>query len=100
MNIERMYEVIRHPIVSEKNSMLAERSNQIVFEVASNATKSEVKKAVETIFKVRVLSVTVSNSKGKVKRFRQSLGKQSGRRKAFVRLHAEDDIDFTQAIEN
>ena len=99
MNKERMYEVIRCPIVSEKNSMLAERSNQLVFEVASNATKSEVKQAVETIFKVRVLAVTVSNSKGKVKRFRQSLGRQSDRRKAFVRLHAEDDIDFTKEIE-
>ena len=95
-----MYQVIRSPIVSEKSSMVAERHNQLVFEVARNATKTEVRKAVEKLFNVRVLSVQISNSKGKKKRFGMRFGTQSDRRKAFVRLHAEDDIDFTQSLES
>ena len=102
MNQERMYEVIRSPIVSEKSSMVAERHNQIVFDIARDATKIEVRKAVEKLFKVRVVSVQISNSKGKKKRFgrMRTFGYQSDRRKAFVRLHAEDDIDFTKALES
>ena len=99
MNKERLYEVIRAPIVSEKSNMLADRHNQMVFEVARNATKPEVREAVEKLFKVRVLSVQISNSKGKKKRFGRTIGQQQDRRKAFVTLHKEDDIDFTQSVE-
>lgn len=95
---ERLYDIIRSPIISEKSSMLADRHNQLVFEVARNATKTEVRQAVEELFKVRVQGVQISNSKGKTKRFGRSFGKQSDRRKAFVRLHADDDIDFTQSL--
>ncbi len=97
---ERLYEIIRSPIISEKSSMVADRHNQLVFEVARNATKSEVRQAVEELFKVRVQGVQISNSKGKKKRFGRNFGKQSDRRKAFVRLHADDDIDFTQSLES
>ena len=100
MNQERMYQVIRSPIVSEKSSMAAELHNQIVFEVARDATKIEVREAVEKLFKVRVVSIQISNSKGKKKRFGRTFGFQSNRRKAFVRLHAEDDIDFTKTLES
>ncbi len=99
MNEERMCNVIRYPIISEKSTMVAERSRQIVFEVARNATKPEIKEAVEKLFKVRVLSVQVTNTKGKQKRFGRTVGRQSDRRKAYVRLHADDDIDFSQAID-
>ncbi len=100
MNEERMCEVIRYPIISEKSTMVAERSKQIVFEVARNATKKEVKESVEKLFSVRVLSVQVLNSRGKQKRFGKTLGRQNDRRKAYVRLHADDDIDFSQALGN
>ena len=99
MNQERMYEVIRFPIISEKSTMVYERHRQIMFEVATDATKNEIKEAVEKIFSVRVQSVQVSNQTGKKKRFGQTFGVQSDRRKAFVRLHTDDDIDFTQPIE-
>ena len=100
MNKERLYDVIRSPIISEKSTMVAERHNQLVFDVARNATKPEVRQAIEQLFEVRVLSVQISNSKGKKKRFGRSIGYQSDRRKAFVRLHAEDDIDFTKTLES
>ena len=100
MRRERLYEVIRSPIISEKSSMVADRHNQIVFEVARDATKTEVRQAVEQLFKVRVKGVQISNSKGKKKRFGRTIGKQSDHRKAFVRLHADDDIDFTQSLES
>lgn len=100
MNSERLYEVIRSPIVSEKSSMLAERHNQLTFDIARDATKKEVREAIERLFEVRVLSVQVSNAKGKKKRFGQNFGYQSDRRKAFVRLHAEDDIDFSKSLES
>ena len=98
MNQERMYKVLRYPLISEKNSRVAERHQQIVFEVSTDATKPEIREAVEKIFKVRVQSVQVSNIRGKEKRFGQTIGRQANRRKAFVRLHAEDDIDFSQQL--
>jgi len=100
MNEERMCEVLRFPIVSEKSTLVAERSNQFVFEVARNATKTEVKKAVEKLFSVRVLSVQVVNARGKQKRFGRTLGRQSDRRKAYVRLHSDDDIDFSKSLDS
>ncbi len=98
MNEERMYTIIRYPIISEKSTRVAEHSKQIVFEVARDATKQEIKESVETLFKVRVLSVQVLNIRGKKKGFGRNQGKQNDRRKAYVRLHKDDDIDFSQAI--
>ena len=100
MNEERMYEVIRHPVVSEKSTKVGEFNNQIVLEVDRSATKPEIKEVVEKLFKVRVLSVQVLNRKGKKKRFGQTMGKKSDRRRAYVRLHADDDIDFTQTLDS
>ena len=96
MNQERMYQIIRHPIISEKSTMIGERSQQFVFEVARDATKKEIRETVEKLFEVRVISVQVTNVRGKQKRFGRITGRQSDRRKAYVRLHAEDDIDFTR----
>ena len=99
MNEERMYEIIRFPIVSEKSTRLGEKSNQFVFEVARSATKPEIRKAVEKLFDVRVVSVQVANIRGKRKRFGRTMGKQIDRRRAFVRLHSDDDINFTDSLE-
>lgn len=94
MNQERVYQVLRAPHVSEKGTLLAEEARQHVFKVASDATKSEVKEAVETIFKVKVEKVRILNAKGKTKRFGGRLGKRSDLRKAYVTLMPDNDIDF------
>ena len=94
MNQERVYQVIRAPHISEKGTVLAEEARQHIFKVASDATKSEVKEAIETIFKVKVDKVRILNMKGKSKRFGGRMGKRSDLRKAYVTLMPENDIDF------
>ena len=97
MKEERLLTILRRPITTEKTNMVATRSQQIVFEIATDATKPEVKEAIEKEFKVRVQSVQVVNVKGKKKKSPGTiLGKRRDRRKAYVRLHREDDIDFSQ----
>ncbi len=98
MNEERMYQIILYPIISEKSNTVAERHRQMMFAVAKDATKTEIREAIQKIFEVRVLSVQVSNRKGKQKRFQQTLGRQASQRRAFVRLHPEDDIEFSQSL--
>lgn len=95
---ERIYQVLRAPQVSEKATLMAERNNQIVFLIAPDATKSEVKAAVETIFKVTVKSVQVLNTKGKSKRFGRSFGRRSDVRKAYVSLGAGQEINFAEGV--
>lgn len=94
MNQERMYQILLVPHVSEKSTLLADVNNQHVFKVADDATKSEVKQAVEELFKVKVDKVRILNVKGKSKRFGGRLGKRSDMRKAYVTLGADNDIDF------
>jgi len=94
-----MYQIIRYPVVSEKSTRVAERHNQCVFEVDKTSTKSEVKEAIQGIYKVRVLSVQMLNRKGKAKRFRSQKGKLMDRKFAFIRLHADDDIDLSVGVE-
>ncbi|GAB1259201.1 50S ribosomal protein L23 [Aurantivibrio plasticivorans] len=94
MNQERLYKVIVGPVVSEKASIAAELGNQVVFKVAKDAAKREIKAAVEALFKVTVENVRVVNTKGKTKRTRHGLGKQSDTRKAYVRLAEGHDINF------
>ncbi len=94
MNQERMYQILLVPHVSEKSTLLAEANNQHVFKVASDATRSEVKQAVEELFKVKVDKVRILNVKGKAKRFGGRLGKRSDMRKAYVTLSSDNDIDF------
>lgn len=95
MEQARMYEVLLGPHVSEKSTNAADKNRQVVFKVVKSATKPEIKKAVESIFKVEVTDVTTSNKKGKVKRFRQYLGQRKSWKKAFVTLKEGQDIDFT-----
>ena len=94
MNVERLHQVLRRPIVSEKSTNAAESSQQVVFEVLTDATKSEIKTAVESLFDVSVEGVQVINVRGKVKRFGKTPGKRTNWKKAYVRLADGDDIDF------
>lgn len=93
MNKERLLKVLKAPIVSEKSAIAGEM-NQVVFSVASDATKPEIRRAVEMLFEVDVEDVRVVNIKGKNKRFGQTLGKRSDTRKAYVRLKAGQEIDL------
>ena len=94
MNQERMYQVLLVPHVSEKSTLLADANNQHVFKVAADATRSEVKHAVEELFKVKVDKVRILNVKGKSKRFGGRMGKRADMRKAYVTLRSDNDIDF------
>lgn len=97
-NQERLLKVLLAPQVSEKSTMLAEKLNQVVFIVAQDATKPEIKAAVEMLFKVQVGSVRVANSKGKAKRFGRTMGRRSDVRKAFVSLAAGQEINFAEGV--
>jgi large subunit ribosomal protein L23 len=91
MNTERLYKVLQGPHISEKAAMA---EDQVVFRVASDATKLEVKKAVEKLFSVKVENVQTLNVKGKVKRNRYGLSKKPSWKKAVVRLAQGQEIDF------
>jgi large subunit ribosomal protein L23 len=82
------------PQISEKATYVAEKNEQVIFRVASDATKPEIKAAVELLFKVDVESVQVSNVKGKVKRVRGNVGRRKGWKKAYVCLKAGQEINF------
>ncbi len=96
MNPERIYEVIRFPHVSEKTARLQADANQYVFEVRKDATKKEIKHAVEKLFDVHVEQVQVANMKGKVKSFRFNVGRQNDWKKAYVRVRAGEVISDLQ----
>lgn len=94
---EAMYELIRRPIITEKATMLSEQ-NQFVFHVSIDATKPEIKTAVETLFNVKVEGVNTLVQKGKTKRFKGRPGVRSDVKKAFVQLAAGQSIDFTTGL--
>lgn len=96
MNQERVYQVLLAPHVTEKTS-LASSGNQVVFKVLKDATKQEIKKAVERLFEVKVKSVSTSIVKGKTKRFGRALGVRSDWKKAYVTLQEGFDIDLMGA---
>ena len=94
---EALYDVISHPIITEKATMASEH-NQVVFAVPLSATKPQIKKAVEALFKVDVKAVNTLINKGKVKRFRGQLGKRSDTKKAIVTLAEGQMIDVATGI--
>ena len=94
MNAERMHQILLRPVISEKSTNAAEANRQVVFEVLQNATKAEVREAVEKLFDVSVIAVQVLNVRGKIKRFGKTPGKRNNWKKAYVRLAVGDDIDF------
>ncbi len=91
------YDVILSPVITEKSSMASE-ANQVVFKVRRDATKPEIKAAIEALFKVKVLAVNTIVRKGKVKRFRGIKGQQQDVKKAIVKLAEGDKIDVTTRI--
>lgn len=97
MNQERLTQVILAPVVSEKSTLVADKYEQVVFKVATDATKPEVKAAVELLFNVKVDSVQILNVKGKVKRFGRFIGRRSDWKKAYVCLTPGQEIDFSAA---
>ncbi len=92
-----VYDVIRKPLITEKSTMVSE-NGVIVFEVAPDAKKPEIKEAVESLFNVQVVSVNTSVTKGKRKRFRGKWGKRSDVKKAFVRLAEGQFVDVTTGL--
>ena len=93
-NQERLLKVLIGPHISEKATIVADGNGQYVFRVVPDATKPEIKQAVETLFDVKVQSVNTLNHKGKVKRTARGFGKRSDVKKAYVRLAEGQEIDF------
>jgi large subunit ribosomal protein L23 len=98
-NTERLMKVLLAPVVSEKGTFVGEKNNQYLFRVVTDATKPEIKAAVELMFstkdkKIEVVSVQVSNVLGKEKRFGRFMGRRKDWKKAYVRLKAGQEINF------
>jgi large subunit ribosomal protein L23 len=97
LNRDRMYEIILAPVITEKTQRISE-VNQVVFRVRKEASKPEIKAAIEGLFNVKVEAVNTLNVKGKVKRFRGRVGRRSDVKKAIVTLAAGQSIDVTTGI--
>jgi large subunit ribosomal protein L23 len=97
MNTERMYKILLGAHISEKATVIADASNQFTFKVAKDASRPEIKTAVEAIYGVTVENVTVMNVKGKVKRTMRGMSKKPSWKKAYVRVSEGQEIDFTEA---
>ena len=93
-NNERLMTVLLAPVVSEKGTFIADRHEQVIFRVVQDATKPEIKAAVELMFKVQVASVQVANVKGKEKRFGRFVGRRRNWKKAYVCLKEGQEINF------
>jgi len=93
---DALYQVLVAPVVTEKSTRAAEDGGQVVFHVASSATRNDVRAAIEQAFDVEVESVRILNVKGKTKRFGKSIGKRNDRKKAYIRLKEGSDIDFAE----
>ena len=94
---EKVFEVIRNPLVSEKSTFVSQ-FNYYVFKVSTKSTKPQIKQAVEKLFNVKVLSVNTLNQNGKLKKFRNILGKRPNFKKAFVKLAEGNTIDTTVEV--
>ena len=94
MNQQRLMQVLLAPQISEKATYVADKNEQVVFRVASDATKPEVKAAVELLFKVGVESVQIANVKGKQKKFGRFMGARRNWKKAYVCLKPGQEINF------
>jgi large subunit ribosomal protein L23 len=95
---ERLYHVLIAPVVSEKTTMIADKHNQVAFKVVQDATRQEVKQAVELLFKVEVDSVQILNRRGKEKRFGRTPGRRANLRKAYVCLKPGQEINFAEEV--
>jgi len=93
---ERLMKVLLAPVISEKATFVAEKNEQVVFLVAPDATKPEIRAAVEMLFKVQVESVQVVNREGKQKRAGRFMGRRNHTKRAFVCLKSGQEINFTE----
>jgi large subunit ribosomal protein L23 len=93
-NTERLMTVLLAPVISEKATFIADKHSQVIFRVAPDATKPEVKAAVELMWKVEVDTVQISIVKGKEKRFGRFVGRRRGWKKAYVSLKPGQEINF------
>ncbi|MBT5331039.1 MAG: 50S ribosomal protein L23 [Porticoccaceae bacterium] len=98
MSQEKLLTLIQRPVITEKAAIATETANQYVFRVAGDATKPEIKAAVEAVFPVQVESVRVLNVKGKTKRTRTGMGRRSDWKKAYVQLVSGQQIDYTDTL--
>jgi large subunit ribosomal protein L23 len=96
---QRLLQVLRSPHVSEKATVVCDADNQYVFKVAKDATKLEIKQAVEGLFKVSVLNVNLLNVKGKQKRFGRFTGRRKDWKKAYVKVAEGQKIEFLDAVQ-
>ncbi len=94
---ERAYDLVRSPVITEKSTMGSEH-NQVTFKVPLDATKPEIKSAVEKLFKVKVVAVNTLIAKGKTKRFRGVKGRRNDQKKAMVTLAEGSSIDVTTGV--
>jgi len=94
---ERMYEIVRGPVITEK-ATLASEHNQVVFRVALSATKPEIKTAIEGLFKVKVKAVNTLRTNGKIKRFKGTIGRRPEVKKAIVTLVEGETIDVSTGV--
>jgi len=92
------YQIVKKPLITEKGTKQKDQSNQIAFEVDRGANKILVKNAIESIFKVKVLSVNIMNVKGKERRLGRNVGKKADWKKAIVRLAPGENIEFFKGI--
>jgi len=92
--VDRLMNVVLAPVVSEKSTFVADKSRQYVFRVADDATKPQIRAAVELMFKIKVEGVTVLNVKGKERRFGRTIGRKRSWKKAYVRLAEGQEINF------
>jgi large subunit ribosomal protein L23 len=97
-NIERLYRVLLAPIISEKATMISDKHGQVAFRVRPDATRQEVKAAVELLFKVEVKSVQILNRRGKTRRFGRHTGRRDNVRKAYVGLKPGQEINFAEGV--
>ena len=95
MNQERLMQVLLAPQISEKATYVADKNEQVIFRVANDATKPEIKAAVELLFNVKVRGVSVANIKGKTKRFGRSMGRRDHVRKAYVLLQEGQELNLS-----
>jgi len=93
---ERLMQLVLAPVISEKSTFVADKNNQVAFRVAADATKPEIKAAIELMFKGQVDSVQVVNVRGKGKRFGQSFGRRRHWKKAYVCLKEGQEINFAE----
>lgn len=94
MNKERLMKVLLEPRITEKSTLIGDKQNQFVFRVAKDASKPQIKRAVELLFEVEVDSVQICNVKGKQKTFKYEAGRRPDWKKAYVKLKPGFDIDF------